>query len=175
MGRLLGVGHDSTLQSGVEAPRQLKRSLPRLYYCCCCGVVVVVATRADARKCLCQQSPVLIGMGSPRWQRTLRHRGVEKLALNSSTTRRSAKNASEPPKTPSHRHMTASKNNVQIFKCELRRKSGQPTRGKYVKFFQKQRRLTHAVTARYCSARRNYSKFPSVNCKVIGVHFSRGK
>ena len=28
--------HASTPQSGVEAPRLLKRSLPRLYYCCCC-------------------------------------------------------------------------------------------------------------------------------------------
>ena len=39
--------HASTHQSGVEAPRLLKRSLPRLCYCCCwcvvcCGVVVVV-------------------------------------------------------------------------------------------------------------------------------------
>ena len=27
--------HASTLQSGVEAPRLLKRSLQRLYFCCC--------------------------------------------------------------------------------------------------------------------------------------------
>ena len=46
LGRLLGRGHASTRQSGVEAPRLFKRSLPRLYYCCCCwcwcwvGVVV---------------------------------------------------------------------------------------------------------------------------------------
>ena len=33
-GRLLGWEHASTHQSGVEAPRLLKRSLPRLYYCC---------------------------------------------------------------------------------------------------------------------------------------------
>ena len=36
LGRLLGGEHDSTLQSGVEAPRLLKRSLSRLYCCCCC-------------------------------------------------------------------------------------------------------------------------------------------
>ena len=36
MGSLLGREHASTPQSGVEAPRLLKRSLPRLYYCCCC-------------------------------------------------------------------------------------------------------------------------------------------
>ena len=36
MGRLLGGEHASTPQSGVEAPRLLKRSLPRLYFCCCC-------------------------------------------------------------------------------------------------------------------------------------------
>ena len=37
------------------------------------------------------------------------------------TTWRSAKNASEPPKPTSHRHTTARRNDVQIFKCELRR------------------------------------------------------
>ena len=36
VGRLLGGEHASTPQSGVEAPRLLKRSLPRLYGCCCC-------------------------------------------------------------------------------------------------------------------------------------------
>ena len=37
-GRLLGGEHASTPQRGVEAPRPLKRSLPRLCYrrCCCC-------------------------------------------------------------------------------------------------------------------------------------------
>ena len=101
--------------------------------CVVCCVLLVVGcwllvvgcwlfkTRSEARQCENPQSPVLIGMGSPQWQRTLRHRGLQKLALNSGTARRSAKNASEPPKTPSHRHMTARKNNVQIFKCELRR------------------------------------------------------
>ena len=37
LGRLLGREHASTPQSGVEAPRLLKRSFPRSYYCCCCG------------------------------------------------------------------------------------------------------------------------------------------
>ena len=36
MGHLGESMHDSTPQSGVEAPHLLKRSLPRLYYCCCC-------------------------------------------------------------------------------------------------------------------------------------------
>ena len=35
LGRLLGGEHVSTPQSGVEAPRLLKRSLSRLYCCCC--------------------------------------------------------------------------------------------------------------------------------------------
>ena len=47
-------------------------------------VVVVVSETAEARKCPCQQRPLLIGMGSPRWQRTLHHRGLQKMALNSS-------------------------------------------------------------------------------------------
>ena len=38
LGRLLGEEHASTPQSGVETPRLLKRSLPRLYYCCCCVI-----------------------------------------------------------------------------------------------------------------------------------------
>ena len=38
LGRLLRREHASTPQSGVEAPRLLKRSLPRLY-CCCFGAV----------------------------------------------------------------------------------------------------------------------------------------
>ena len=63
----------------------------------------------------------LIGMGALDGKELFAIEGPEKLALNSGTTRRSPKNASEPPKTPSHRHMTASRNNVQIFKCELRR------------------------------------------------------
>ena len=41
LGRLLGGEHASTPQSGVEAPRLLKRSRPKLcYYCCCCGGVL---------------------------------------------------------------------------------------------------------------------------------------
>ena len=42
MGHQLGREHDSTSQSGVEAPRLLKRSLPRLYYCGCCCVLLCV-------------------------------------------------------------------------------------------------------------------------------------
>ena len=53
LGHLLGREHDSTPQSGVEAPRLLKRSLSRLYCCCfvvllfccvllCCCVVVLL-------------------------------------------------------------------------------------------------------------------------------------
>ena len=37
LGHLRRREHDSTPQSGVEAPRLLKRSLPRLYYCCFFG------------------------------------------------------------------------------------------------------------------------------------------
>ena len=35
-GHLLGREHDSTPQSGVEAPLLIKRSLSSLYYCGCC-------------------------------------------------------------------------------------------------------------------------------------------
>ena len=40
LGRLLGREHDSTPQSGVQAPRLLQRSFPRLYYYCCCLCVM---------------------------------------------------------------------------------------------------------------------------------------
>ena len=40
------------------------------------------------------------------------------------TTWRSAKKSSEPPKPTSRRHLTACRNNVQIFRCELRRETG---------------------------------------------------
>ena len=55
---------------------------------------------------------VLIGMGALDGKELFAIEGSEKLAPNSETTWKSAKNASEPPKTVSHRHMT---------KCELRR------------------------------------------------------
>ena len=37
-----GREHDSTLQSGVEAPRQFQRSLSRLDFCCCCVLLSFV-------------------------------------------------------------------------------------------------------------------------------------
>ena len=55
LGRLLGGEHASTPQSEVEAPRLLKRSLPRLYYCCCVSTAVMTM----------QQSPRPIGGRSP--------------------------------------------------------------------------------------------------------------
>ena len=42
LGRLLGREHDSIVQSGVEAPRLLKRSLSRSDYCCCCVLCAVL-------------------------------------------------------------------------------------------------------------------------------------
>ena len=50
VGRLLGREHASTPQSGVEAPRLLKRSLTRLYYCrccCCCCCFGKVSTKTE--------------------------------------------------------------------------------------------------------------------------------
>ena len=40
LGHLFGTEHDSTPQSGVEAPRLLKQSLPRSDHCGCCFRVV---------------------------------------------------------------------------------------------------------------------------------------
>ena len=55
MGRLLGREHASTPQNGVEAPRLLKRSLPRLYFVVVVVVVVGGGGGADlcaSRECL---------------------------------------------------------------------------------------------------------------------------
>ena len=47
LSRLLGGEHASTPQSGVEAPRLLKRSLSRLYYCCCCSERIIIVKWTD--------------------------------------------------------------------------------------------------------------------------------
>ena len=52
MGRLLGGEHASTPQSGVEAPRLLKRSLPRLYYVVVAGGWVCVVCVRGVRVCV---------------------------------------------------------------------------------------------------------------------------
>ena len=66
-------------------------------------LLLLCQTLAEARQCVYPQSPVLIGNGSPRWRRTPHHRGLQNLALNSGTTRRSAKKgvntAENPPPT----------------------------------------------------------------------------
>ena len=51
---------------------------------------------------VCPRHQSLIGKGSPRWRRTLHHRGLQKLALNSGTTggaRKMTQNASKSPIT----------------------------------------------------------------------------
>ena len=47
---------------------------------------------------VCPRHHSLNGKGSPRWQRTLHHRRLQKLALNSGTTGGARKKASIPPK-----------------------------------------------------------------------------
>ena len=49
---------------------------------------------------VCPRHHSLIGKGSPRWQRTLHHRGLQKQELNSGTTGGARKKASIPPKMP---------------------------------------------------------------------------
>ena len=70
LGRLLGGKHVSTPQSGVEAPRLLKRSLPD------CIIVVVVFDGIFQAECQCQHVATVSSCRRPRWQRTLRHRGL---------------------------------------------------------------------------------------------------
>ena len=56
LGDLLGRGHASTPQSGVEAPRLLKRSLPRLGWV----TVVVVVSECDFKENVHPKLRVLI-------------------------------------------------------------------------------------------------------------------
>ena len=96
VGPLAWVGeHASTPQSGVEAPRLLKRSLPRLYYCCCCCFDAffhngVYGNIHHINYATCGATP-----GCPRRRRTLHRRGLEKL-----------KNAEKTKKKTLHRHHT---------------------------------------------------------------------
>ena len=61
-------------------------------------VVLVVVKPLGMR--VCPRHHSLIVQGSPRQRRTLRHRGLQKLALNSGTTGGARKKASMPPKKP---------------------------------------------------------------------------
>ena len=69
-------------------------------------LLLLFRTRAEVSRVCMITNAVLIGMGALDGKELFAIEGSEKLALNSGTTRRSAKNASEPLKTPSHRHMT---------------------------------------------------------------------
>ena len=113
-------------------------------------VVVVVVDASHQKECLRQQSPMNCAR-KPSMAKNSSPSRAPKNDAQLQTTWRSAKHASEPPKTPSHRHMTASKNNVQIFKCETAR--GHPSRPsrrkKNSNSFKSLRKLTHAVTARH--------------------------
>ena len=111
--------------------------------------------------------------GSPRWQRTLRHRGFRKTGAQLQTTRRSAKKwpksrkkPSNPPGRHKHRH-TARRNNVQISSANRAWTSEAPSRGKY-EILPKARGLTHE---RSTTARRNNVQI--FKCELglrIGVH-----
>ena len=68
---------------------------------------------STSAECVIVQEPSMAKNSSPS--------RAPKNGAQTQTTWKSAKNASEPPKPTSHRHVTACRNNVQIFKCELRR------------------------------------------------------
>ena len=67
---------------------------------------------------------VLIGIGALDGKELFAIQGSEKTGAQLRDNPEERENASKPPKSPSLRHMTASGNNVQIFKCELRREAG---------------------------------------------------
>ena len=152
---MLGGEHASTPQSGVEAPRLLKRSLPRLYYCCYCCCCCCCD---DSIRCVYLHS-IHSSNWQPNWSppalTAVSARKLEKLALNSGTAggaRKMTQNAS--PNTVTWR---ARRNNVQVQSANPREETLQleastvhtspfsgmeneslgsecTTRGKYVKF-----------------------------------------
>ena len=69
LGRLLGGEHASTPQSGVEAPRLLKRSLTRLYYCCCSRHFMTCV--CPQHVCACKASRLLYRANLKAWVRAL--------------------------------------------------------------------------------------------------------
>ena len=81
--------------------------------CCCCCETATNACMSTSPQSNWQGEPSMAKNSSPS--------RVPKTGAQLQTIWRSAKNVKEPPKKPSHRHMTANRNNVQIFKCELRR------------------------------------------------------
>ena len=77
LGYFLGREHVSTPQSGVEAPRLLKRSLSRLYYCRYCVVVVVdVVTRDQTCAVEAQDGALYRLLPFPNTPRKTPHRGT---------------------------------------------------------------------------------------------------
>ena len=72
---------------------------PLVFFCCCC----CCSETTEARKMSMPTKSCANWQGSPRWRRTLHHRGLQKLALNSGTTRRSTKKWPKRPKKPSNR------------------------------------------------------------------------
>ena len=83
-------------------------------------VVGVLDTNLQA-ECLCQQTLRMKLCRSPRWQRNLHHRGFQKTGSQLRDNPEEREKCVSAAENPSHRHMTASRNNVQIFKCGLRR------------------------------------------------------
>ena len=88
--------------------------------------VVVVSETAEAKKCLCQQRPVLIGMGSARWRRTLHHRRLQKNGAQLRRPGGARKVRKSRQKKTSHRHMTEILSRFSSANCAG--SPGQPTR-----------------------------------------------
>ena len=73
----------------------------------CCGCCGKFWTRAEVSRMCMTANAVLIGMGALDGKELFAIEGSEKLALNSGTTRRSAKNAKKSPNplsSPPYRH-----------------------------------------------------------------------
>ena len=66
-------------------------------------LLLLFSTRSFRKDVICRQDLRMKLCRSPRWQRTLRHRGLRKMALNSGRTRRSAKKGQKGRKTQSNR------------------------------------------------------------------------
>ena len=108
LGHQLGREHASTPQSGVEAPRLLKRSLPRLNCCVLLRVVVVVVLDTCSRSLdvYVNKRLRINCAGSSRAHTGVNARWLQKLALNSRRPGGARKMAKKGRKKNLHRRHT---------------------------------------------------------------------
>ena len=99
-GRLLGGEHASTPTEWGGGSSSVKTEPPQIVLLLLLLLLLLFLTIVNEASCLCQHAATVSLCRSPRRRRTLHRRWLRKLALNSGTTRRSAKNAEKNLEKP---------------------------------------------------------------------------